>query len=331
MTSQNPLPAQSSRGYPLVTRTCDSCQNAFQYKANMRNADRRFCQLTCRLESQKATKVSKVCGNPSCGKDFSVKQTLIDRGLGKYCSRKCQHNARKTSEVQICLNAGCYHSFLIVPSKLNDGFGLFCSIKCRAENQIKITEKRGAIVHRLKCQQCKKSFSSIRRDVKFCSTECRVNNRISLVMEERACKKCFTVFTTPKRKTKKFCSFQCSIEYKVERSTANLMTEKICRNPLCRKKFYMKNQNLRKRRDGGKFCSRSCSSKVRESKKVKIPNIIELTCAYCKTVMRKPKSAFRGNPARAFCSHSCHGFYQRDHNTLSEFWKKRRSLVCEGA
>lgn len=81
-----------------------------------------------------------------CGKEFKVKQSRLDQGKGKYCSRACTNEAKQTRETKYCLQCG-------KPFKARIG-QVYCSKQCGAdyrkqnqiENKEEIDEKRRAEV-----------------------------------------------------------------------------------------------------------------------------------------------------------------------------------------
>ena len=63
-----------------------------------------------------------------CSASFSVDPYRIRAGKGKYCSKACMEQSRRTAVACICL--GCSTSFLVLPSNLQKGYGKYCSRPC---------------------------------------------------------------------------------------------------------------------------------------------------------------------------------------------------------
>jgi len=81
-----------------------------------------------------------------CNKKFGTYSSLIARGKGKYCSRKCFDIGRINSIERIC--KACNKKFMIWPSRLNVDGGHYCSIECYHPNKSFMK----------KCKTCGKKF-----------------------------------------------------------------------------------------------------------------------------------------------------------------------------
>lgn len=70
----------------------------------------------------------------ACGKEFKIWPSAVERGRGKYCSKKCYDKMQTKKVKQVC--SICKKEFEMTPSCLKRG-SKFCSRKCYA------LEKRG--------------------------------------------------------------------------------------------------------------------------------------------------------------------------------------------
>jgi len=102
-----------------------------------------------------------------CGVEFETPQYEINRGRGKFCSRKCYHNSPKKRIKRICNY--CKSEFEVIPSQVKYSRGKFCSAKC-------LTESLKRRIKRI-CKYCGMQFEvrpsrlKVGRG-KFCSREC---------------------------------------------------------------------------------------------------------------------------------------------------------------
>jgi Restriction endonuclease len=120
----------------------------------------------CSKDCYNTVRVQRVdCSCESCGKYFSVTQYRFDKGYGKYCSRKCFGIARTCEKVErFCLRCG--KSFEVVPSLVKEG-GNYCSRSCYEDG-----EKVECI-----CKQCHRMFFVYPSQIKhhatvYCSLKC---------------------------------------------------------------------------------------------------------------------------------------------------------------
>jgi len=109
--------------------------------------------------------ITKVC--PICGKEFKTKQSRIDDGRGKFCSRKCAQASRARPIARICRNCG--KQFKTCQSQIDHGRGKFCSKKCLDTSMPRLIRT---------CQFCGKEFTVKRSAIiygrgKFCSHSCQ--------------------------------------------------------------------------------------------------------------------------------------------------------------
>jgi hypothetical protein len=81
---------------------CLNCKEIFQVKKNRINNGAKFCSFYCKntfklLNPNLYKKTKNNCTCKSCGKEFHLKQSSINRGRGNYCSKKCQSEYQKIS------------------------------------------------------------------------------------------------------------------------------------------------------------------------------------------------------------------------------------------
>jgi hypothetical protein len=111
-----------------------------------------------------------------CSATFSVDPYRIRAGKGKYCSKACMEQSRRTSVTCICL--GCSASFTVWPSLRKKGYGKYCSRICFEQ------AKRVSCL----CLACQKTFtlpvSAINKgEGTYCSRTC-FNQHRTRPMEE---------------------------------------------------------------------------------------------------------------------------------------------------
>jgi len=107
--------------------------------------------------------LNKICS--VCNKSFIVKEYLVKKGFGKFCSRACQHTLYPKRIIKRCLQCG--KQIETQPSK--QFLVKFCSKKCTDDYS-------RDYVARI-CQHCHKEFQTPRFRIKkgrglFCSWKC---------------------------------------------------------------------------------------------------------------------------------------------------------------
>lgn len=148
-----------------------------------------------------------------CGAEFYANRKRIERGAGKFCSRKCKGIAQsgENSPVfkkskRICKTCGT--EFLSQPAQIRNGGGIYCSRKCFTLDRK--TPSR-------ECENCHKAFNVFERSKqRFCSISCRSEwmklNRKSKKIERRCqiCEKSFSVIpAVAKNGLGIVCSWEC--------------------------------------------------------------------------------------------------------------------------
>ena len=111
-----------------------------------------------------------------CGNEFFVLPSVIRKGRGKYCSKKCKSLGQEDRVLRICKQCG--NEFFTYPSRTKMGLGKYCSKKCATNANIGENNPhwKGGSVKRI-CETCEQEFFVIRAKVKnnigkYCSTEC---------------------------------------------------------------------------------------------------------------------------------------------------------------
>jgi hypothetical protein len=131
-----------------------------------------------------------------CAQPFEVQIRFVKRGDGRYCSRQCSAQAKRSAylkgEYRACLH--CKNTFYVRRAALKRGDGVYCSLVCYRDH-------RYPQVQRI-CGHCDTPFrvspSRIARgDGKYCSAQCVRSRRTG---EYRACRICgFIFYILPKR------------------------------------------------------------------------------------------------------------------------------------
>jgi hypothetical protein len=142
---------------------CDNCGKMFQtYPSSIKNG-RKYCSQEC-AGNARLTSVMVNC--PQCGKEFRVTTNRLNRGEGKYCSRKCVQMSQKVDKIKrVCLHCG--KEFEVFPYVIKDGHGDYCSKKCWYASRPLIE---------CTCLVCGKKFKRTQNAIdngggKFCSQE----------------------------------------------------------------------------------------------------------------------------------------------------------------
>lgn len=181
--------------------------------------------------------IERIC--EQCGETFSVKPYVLQRGGGRFCSRRCHYNSEITRIERVCLTCGKY--FSVIPSKQESKF---CSRKC-------YEQAKKPKVARI-CQRCGRKFYAWscevgRRSAKYCGRVCydQARGRVKRICQQ--CGKAFLVASSKVRQSGgKFCSLTC---YGLAQRR---LVERTCQ--ICGKRFFTKPSKVRL------FCSKECFS-----------------------------------------------------------------------
>jgi len=133
-----------------VLANCIICGKEFYTTEHKRSIGRgKYCSKECGYEGQRRNKPTHAIGKyktrvyidcPVCGKNHYTTQTLLDKGLGKYCSKECMYKSderkRKITgrpvRSRVVVNcAVCGKEFATVKSSVERGRGKYCSNKCK--------------------------------------------------------------------------------------------------------------------------------------------------------------------------------------------------------
>jgi hypothetical protein len=207
-----------------------------------------------------------------CGKEFQASPSLIKKGKGKYCSKKCynlyinekgllvgKNNPHYNRMEIICKQCG--KIFDVTQSQIKRGRGVYCSKECKCKSYRVDCE----------CQYCGKLFIAMKSTVdigeaKYCSRKCHYEHRTEsgaylgeksprYNQIERRCKYCGKNFNTHPSFIKdnggKYCSRQCWID-------AQGSIDYCCE--ICGKKYKRTQWEMKK--GWHIYCSRSCAAKA---------------------------------------------------------------------
>jgi 5-methylcytosine-specific restriction endonuclease McrA len=181
-----------------------------------------------------------------CGGKFLVVPSHIAVGGGKYCSRKCYHEAKKeTLVISTCQQCG--KSFEAHPIDIKNG-ARFCSRECANSAQTLSIETR--------CLKCGKVFHlkpyQVKSGVKYCSRECYCTAKPWI---EVPCSMCGNLFSVSKSRYEKYGAKYCSNECR-HKDRVKLIT---CLCPTCGKEFKKPPSLLTGKSN---YCSRLCAGKA---------------------------------------------------------------------
>lgn len=146
-----------------ITLKCSGCGNLFKLSPCYKRKTN-YCSMKCYWDSTRLKKI-RIC--KVCNKEFVAKNSLIMKGFGIFCSRKCQHKTYPKKIKKMCPE--CKTIFLIPPSW--DPVRTFCSKKCQDDSM------RDYVV--MTCRNCHKEFDLPRWDLDrgrgtYCSRKCFV-------------------------------------------------------------------------------------------------------------------------------------------------------------
>lgn len=227
-----------------------------------------------------------------CGKRFVASRTQIKNAQGKFCSKKCYHEAHAAEAT--CRNCG--KRFRCAVSRLSTV--RFCSRKCHAE------KRRSDACVLAKCRECKKQFHLRKTERSkwkgFCSRKCSNKHHV----RTRICKNCGTLFTTKacfvKKGGGKFCTVKCRAEYFHRISVRRRRKEsRPCKQ--CGKAVERYPSQFKQGR--GRFCSKACLNLYKHEQ-----GSIPLNCQHCGSEFRIAKSrssAVQDGKLGKFCSKKC--------------------------
>ncbi len=166
----------------------------------------------------------------------------------------------------------------------------FCSHECYWNyNKGKKRPKSGKVIT---CKRCGKKFyvppSELKRNRKFCSSEC-ANPKLPRIT--RKCIYCQKEFVVHIHSKKKFCSRECYYKYRTKNLELN--TGKVVKCDFCGKPIYIQPHEFKFKKH---FCSRKCHISYMKT---------NLTGKYVKCLVCGKKFYTEKNSRRRFCSFKC--------------------------
>lgn len=158
-----------------ITLKCSGCGNMFRLSPCYKRKTN-YCSMKCYWDSTRLKKV-RIC--KVCNKEFIAKNSLIIKGFGIFCSRKCQHSTYPDQVKKVCPRCGkSYHVPRSWAPKRK-----FCSKKCQDESMRDYVTKV--------CKKCNNLFEMPRSELNrgfgrgsFCSFECHMHFRGESSLEE---------------------------------------------------------------------------------------------------------------------------------------------------
>lgn len=153
---------------------CSGCGKLFSLTSYLKRKTN-YCSINCYWDSTRRKQHAKCV---VCGKDFQVKEYLVKKGYGFYCSRKCQHKMYPKRIKKICPQ--CSKVFYVPPSWASKR--TFCSKKCQDDSMRDYVKRV--------CRKCGKTFELPRGDLKrgrgnFCTYRCYLTYRGPSTLEEK--------------------------------------------------------------------------------------------------------------------------------------------------
>jgi hypothetical protein len=270
----------------MTTFRCPICNQDFQQH---RSRKPRFCSRKCwgvfktnrdaHLRPLEVASVEQGCN--WCGKLYRPVPASVRHGMGRYCSRPCFWEARRTG-ASSTWDRQTRMSFYLQNGwpKQAESFkaGKVCSTCGTTEDLL--------VHHRVDPFPTRSiplllDPSNLLVLCKPCHTRHHHSTRV-----EVTCEVCKVVFTTPKRKPRKFCSITC-------RNKAWAVVDHTCEG--CGKSY-------RPDRPEARFCSLTCGAAY--TARVKHARRPEVTCSGCGKVFTVPPSRLlkHANPT---CSRAC--------------------------
>ncbi|KKQ17175.1 MAG: hypothetical protein US31_C0021G0005 [Berkelbacteria bacterium GW2011_GWA1_36_9] len=175
-------------GYKFCSRECKSKSQVIRIMLKCFGCNKKFklspcckrktnyCSMKCYWDS---TRLKKIRRCKVCDKEFVAKNSLIVKGFGIFCSRKCQHKTYPKQIKKICL--WCNKAYFVPPSQAVHRN--FCSKKCHDDSRRDYVTKI--------CKKCNQSFDMPRSELNrgfgrgsFCSFDCHMHFRGESSLEE---------------------------------------------------------------------------------------------------------------------------------------------------
>lgn len=218
--------------------------------------------------------VKRIC--KTCGKEFSVSESKIKSGGGKYCSNECRHVGKRNKIKRIC--PICGEEFSVYPSGIKRGQGKYCSRKCMGiaqQGENNPSWKGGKV--KCVCKTCGEEFyvsvyEKNNGGGKYCSRECMSigytgeNSPVWKGGQTKCiCQTCGEEFFVITAKIKngggKYCSKKCMGIANRGENGSNWKGGKVkCICKECGKEFEVIQARIRK--GEVKYCSTRCRDKA---------------------------------------------------------------------
>jgi endogenous inhibitor of DNA gyrase (YacG/DUF329 family) len=126
--------------------TCQQCGVIFSPKTYNYEKVYKFCSQKCVHESQRKS-ITKKC--LYCGNEFVAKQSRINKGFSKFCSKQCARDYQKLQRITVICKT-CKKEFSVIPSTIKFGGGIFCSKECSYLDKIKPEKYESEQLRRLR-------------------------------------------------------------------------------------------------------------------------------------------------------------------------------------
>jgi len=157
-----------------INLTCTGCKKEFLNLPYLKRKTN-YCSVECYWNSTRRKQTAKCI---VCGKGFLVKEYLVKKGYGFYCSRECQHKTYPKQIKKVCPQ--CQKVYWVPPSWAPKR--TFCSKKCQ-DNSVRDYVKSV-------CKKCGKTFELPRGDLErgrghFCTYRCYLTYRGPSTLEEK--------------------------------------------------------------------------------------------------------------------------------------------------
>ena len=130
--------------------------------------------FTFKRSTRAAAIEPRVCAREGCENVFTPKPAQLRKGYGKFCTRKCDHEAHRIYPQpgeRVCARDGCEERFTPTGANVALGWGKFCTKRCSALSTDAHRRKKGRDVECLNCGRTKWRYDSM-IGAGFCSLEC---------------------------------------------------------------------------------------------------------------------------------------------------------------
>lgn len=183
----------------MTTAICPQCGTPFE----VTNLRKKFCSRACVAASKKKPPVFNTC--EICGVEFETNRFDLERGMGRFCSRRCKNIAQERKKVRNCEHCG--RQFIARDSENKR----YCSYRCSAHSRIKYKT----------CPICGKRFVADKgKDNKtYCSLTCKGKASRNYVI--RTCENCGKTYETSYHRRKRFCSARCAKKFSMDSEFIN--------------------------------------------------------------------------------------------------------------